>query len=213
VALFAAGLAGGLFWSLRDRPGADHSPPAGPSAAVTPVLERLELYVQRPPVEGLRLVSGGRECDVPALEPLKPGQVFKLEGQFRRPTHWYLLWFDSAGKMTVQAHSERRQTRVEYPAGNVGVPVHPDDPAGVHLLLLVAGAVPPAAGKGRLQAHLGDVGAPPARLPPNWARVLRGAGDPLAFPAPLPSAYLDRIVARMPPGLAAVHALFLESVK
>jgi hypothetical protein len=180
-----------------------------------PSLERLELYVerQRDPSEFRTLVAGGAERDLGPLAPLGPGDGLRLEGHFRQPTYWYLLWFDTAGVLTVEARAAVEQTAVEFPAGNLVATVDPVNPAGVHLLLLVAGRVPPETAPGGIQERLGRVGKPPCVLPAAHARLLRGAGDPVAPSATLPSAYLSEIQARMPEGLRAVHGLFFRTVK
>src|SRR5262249_20267003 len=82
----------------------------------TIVLERLELGVfpENADPDGWELLKDGKEqALVRPIPSLRPATSFKLHGQFRRPTYWYLLWFDTAGEVAVAARAPDRQTELE----------------------------------------------------------------------------------------------------
>jgi hypothetical protein len=182
-----------------------------------PLLEYLALFVQRggQPLDSRNLVFRGLGRDVRRLAPLKPGDSFQLRGEFRQPTYWYVLWFDTAGAVTVSESSRGRQQGVVFPADPATpfVTVNEADPPGVHLVLLGAGSLPPEAAADRLLAQLRGTGKPPLEEPPQAGYLLRGPGEKVAAPPSWPVAYLDRIQSRMPRDLEAVHALFFQTVK
>jgi hypothetical protein len=181
-------------------------------------LENLRLYVLR---KGDNtplyrdLVSKGAEQDLePLAPPLRPVDQFRLVGQLNRPAYWYLVWIDTGGAVTVPVHSEGKQTAVRYPTReDLWANVDPDDPPGVHLLLLVAGSIAPDQGKPQLEAQLKGVGRPPPVLPRRWSVVVRGAREKLGPGIVLPSDYLQAVETRLPAGLEPVHGLFLPAVK
>jgi hypothetical protein len=178
----------------------------------------LRLYVRRQGDQGTfyrDLVSKGAEPELePLSPPLRPVDDFRLVGQLNRPAYWYLVWIDTGADVSVPAYSEGMQTAVRYPAReDRSANVDPDDPPGVHLLLLVAGDVAPERGKPLLEEQLKGVGRPPPVLPRRWSVVVRGAREKLAPGIPLPSDYLQAVEARLPPGLEPVHGMFLPAVK
>jgi hypothetical protein len=185
--------------------------PDPPPAPVT--LKRMEMYIQRPGdgerVDSCLLVARGEEEDVPPINPLRANDGLKLVSQFSEPSYWYLLWFDTRGNVKVQAHSNHQESWMEYPTDANYVTVDKDDPAGVHLLLLVAGATPPGEGTRLLEEQLRGVGKPPQVLPPRWSQ-LRGGGREYSGPR-VPLAYLKDIEDKLPQGLKSMHALFLSS--
>src|SRR5262249_5331904 len=163
--LLTAVLALGLFYSLTPRPDSQ-TPVAGAVAA--PVLERLELYL-RPqdaaPERRLLVSCGAEQALGPPIPPLGPKDCFKLHGQFRQPTHWYLLWLDTAGAVEVSACAEQPQTALEYPVRECvdkecWATVDENNPPGVHLLLVVTGGIPPGQGCQQLLDSLRRVGKP-----------------------------------------------------
>jgi serine/threonine protein kinase len=181
------------------------------------VLKQMTLYVRRgndQEVYFKKLITDSREQDPePIQPPLGPKDDFQLVGAFDRPTFWYLLWFDTRGRVTVAAKSDRPQAEVEYPIGEM-VSVDEADPAGVHVLVLAAGTVPAEEGAALLERRLQGVGQPPRQLPQRWAVQLRGPGGTRPAPSNLHlSKYLQAIEDRMPPGLEMVHMLFLQTTK
>jgi serine/threonine protein kinase len=181
-------------------------------------LESLRLYVRRngdtEQVFYRDLVAAGpAEEPAPLSPPLGPRDDFKLLGRFNRPTYWYLVWLDSAGKSEVVAASDGKQRDVEYPVGNQFVRVSADDPPGVHLLLLVTGTVAPAEGRELLRDRLAGIGKPPAALPHRWSDQVRGPTSTPGVPLEPPEKYLRAVTERLPPGLEAMHALFLPAVQ
>jgi hypothetical protein len=183
------------------------------------VLKEMKFYVRRGANDHLELnelVVNGVEQELEPIEPpLAPEDDFKLIGQFKQPTYWYLLWFDTAGLVEVAAHADASGTKIQYPIRDGKMQsVNPTDPPGVHLLVVVAGSVPPAQGVGVVGAlvhHLQGVGKPPAQLPKRWSLDLRGAGGQRSGPSNLQSDYLQSIKDRLPPGLEPVHFVFLQT--
>lgn len=92
------------------------------------------------------------------------------------------------------------------------VSVDPEDPPGVHLLLLLAGPLSPAEAVPLLEQQLAEVGKPPA-LPRHWSVPLRGPVQKQGAPLELPASYLERIAEQLPQGWSAVHALFVPAVR
>jgi hypothetical protein len=207
-------------------PGPPPVPATAPEAAC-PGLQELTLLVQRgagrPGVaryERHRLVARGAEQEVAHLTPLAPADSFRLEGAFEQPASWHLVWVDTNGRVTVAESCARRQRAVAYPGGPGPEfqRVDPRDPPGVHLLLLVAGPLPPAQAKAQLEVRLAGLGKPPGGPAPGWARLLsvepgplRGPGERVPAAEGWPEFYLRQARERMPPGLTAVHALFLPT--
>lgn len=220
--LVVAALGSGWLWApwFRQSPSSSLSPRW--PVAVSPRLQELILAIERSDDgngetrgETHGLVVQGREAEFGRLAPLGPKDTFRLEGEFQQPTYWYVLWFDTAGVMKVEECSPERRPKLEFPADPVEnmVSVNPADPAGVHLLLLVAGSVPPNIAEPQLTAQLGGVGKPPFQEPPPATHLLRGAGARVASKTPLASDYLKQLQDNMPTGLEAVYALFLQTVK
>lgn len=163
------------------------------------------------------LVKDGVE-QLPRLpDPLGPQDDFGLKGRFERPTSWYLLWFDTQGDVLVAAQSPGPRAEVRYPAREDRLMgVNRTDPPGVHLLMLVAGALPPGNGAELLEKNLHGIGKPPAALPQLWAAPIhvRGPGEetPTAHTTS-PRVYLRTVAARLPEGVRPVHAIFLKTGK
>jgi hypothetical protein len=176
-------------------------------------LKRMEMYIQRdgngPKIEPYLLVASGEELEPPPINPLRARDGLKLVAQFSEPSYWYLLWFDTRGQVKVQAHSNHQESGMEYPAGANYVSIDEADPAGIHLLLLVAGSTPPGEGTRLLEEQLRSLGKPPQVLPPRWSQ-LRGGG-PVIPGGTVPLTYLNNIDAQLPQGLKSLHALFLSS--
>jgi serine/threonine protein kinase len=184
-------------------------------------LETLRFTVRRDNNDDRRfyrdLVRGGAgQAPEPIDPPLHiPKDDFRLDGRFTRATYWYVVWIDTAGKVEVVGHSEGKQADVRYPVRTDRMAsVDQADAAGIHLLVLVAGTVPPAEGVDRLTGQLRDVGLPPQILPRRWVVEPRGAGKEREAPPGLESsAYLKGIGERMPPGLEPIQVLFLRTEK
>ena len=107
----------------------------------------------------------------PELDPLTADDDFKLHAEFNRPTHWYLVWIDTVGAVQVVAHSQQPERVAEYPAGNNLIGVNRQDPAGTHLLLLLAGDRNPQEVQDQLRQRLQDVGTPPTVPYPQDVQV------------------------------------------
>lgn len=187
----------------------------------SPVLEDLRITVRRDGKDNqlyyLDLVLRGTPQEPEPLDPplRVPWDDFQLTGRFARPTCWYLVWIDTAGKVSVEGRSEGKQAEIRYPAsaGHMAS-VDPVDPAGVHLLALVAGSLPPSEGEVALTGQLQTMGRPPQAVSRRWAAQLRGpGGERAAPPGPEAAGYLDQLTERIPPGLELVHVLFLRTEK
>jgi hypothetical protein len=129
-----------------------------------PSLRELEIFVRRNRNdEGIikyKLVHSGKEQDTPEVDPLGPHDDFHITAAFSRPTYWYLIWFDSAGQVNLVAHSKQPTLVASYPMGDTMVSVNPADPKGHHLLLLLAGTLPPQQAVVSLEQSFRDFGAP-----------------------------------------------------
>jgi hypothetical protein len=115
----------------------------------------------------------------------------------------------------VVAKSAAPQAEMAYPLGEM-VSVNPDDPPGVHALVLMASRSSHSKDAELLEARYRERGewAPPAQLPQRWAVKLRGPGGTRPAPSNLyPSKYVQAIKDRMPPGFELVYILFLETKK
>jgi hypothetical protein len=186
-----------------------------------PALEALRFTVRRDGDNGRvffrDLVSGGAGLEPGPIEPALhvPQDDFRLVGRFRQPTCWYLVWIDTSGRAKVEGHSEGKRAEVRYPASaDRMAPVDSSDPAGVHLLVLIAGAVPPPEGEHQLAARLAGVGPPPQVMPRRWCAQFRGAGVERPAPPDLESSgYLQDIEERIPAGLRPVYYVFLPTEK
>jgi hypothetical protein len=217
----AAGLVLGLSLFALRQGGAQQLP--------SPVLKEMTIHVRRggdnDRIAPYQLLVKGQE-KIPSIEPLGPKDDFKLSGEFDRPTYWYLLWIDTNGMTTIAALSEIPEARVEYPKANDMVEADPADPAGVHVLMLVAGTALSAEavqqlerklserrGPGRQNPVLGN--KPPAQMPTRWALVVRGPGS--TNPGPAGGLdwdeYLQHIQAKMPPGVEPAYVVFLQTKK
>jgi hypothetical protein len=205
--VLAAGAAG-LWWRLS-RP-----------EAAAPALDELVIFIQRQGPDGATqekqtIIRSGKEANADPIAPLGPRDAFMLRAQFPRPTYWYLLWFDTRGRVKVEKRSRGRQTLMDFPGRNSMSPVAADDPAGMHLLLLVAGALDlDARGIERLEKEMRSVGRPPQQvLPATCSTLHRGAGPPVTPAGRSPADYLQQLGARLPRGLQPVQDLFLPTVK
>jgi tRNA A-37 threonylcarbamoyl transferase component Bud32 len=191
-----------------------------PDPAVNPgpvVLKEMTIYVRRGADHEVpdyrELVKNGRDLEAePIRPPLSSKDDFQLTGAFERPMFWYLVWFDTRGEVTVAAQSDVRQAKVEYPSGEKMMSVNPDDPPGVHALVLMASRGARTEGAELLEKRFHGIGRPPTQLPQGRAVKLRGPGGERPAPSNLyPSKYLQAIKERMPPGLEFVYVLFLET--
>jgi serine/threonine protein kinase len=180
-------------------------------------LSRLEIWLgsAQPPSHLVyrELIRDGKDEHLGPLPALRSTDGLKVQGQLNRAGHWYVVWIDTNGKVTVAASSRGEQTEVEYPRrkdphSDALARASPKDPKGFHLLLLAAGDVPPEKGTPLLQKQLARVGKPPAF---TWAGKLRGPEE-VELPGELPPAYLARINNLMPQGLRPVYALFFQTV-
>ena len=178
-------------------------------------VEKAVLFVRRHgddlSVQKLLLEPGAGKSN-PELDPLAADDDFKLQTEFNRPTHWYLVWIDTEGVVAVVAHSQQPERAAEYPAGNKLVGVDPKDRPGTHLLLLLASDRNPREVQDQLPQRLHDVGAPPMVPYPQDVQV-RGAGAVKSTTANLDPGYLKKIEQRLPEGVHWVDQLYLPTVK
>jgi serine/threonine protein kinase len=214
IALVAAGL---VLSAVAFYAGQQWLQTAGPS--VSPVLEDFQLLIVRDgkkKPERFNLVSEGVVQRPEPRDPLRPKDAFRLEGRFRQATYCYVVWFDTAGAIEVEALSRQPQPGLEYPipkdADNFQM-VNPDDPKGVHLILVVAGALAPEAGKPLLEDRLRRARLGPAPAAPSLdeAPELRGAGSRRPADTSPTGRYLQAIKDQLPPGLEAVQPVFLTT--
>ena len=177
-------------------------------------LAELEFYVSRggepDDVRGHSLVVDGRDQEVEFLA-LGPSDAFKLQGRLTGPTYWYLLWFDTAGVVSIAARAAYPSKTFEYPEGDRDmIRVSTSDPEGIHLLVLVTGSLPPEGALKPLEERVATLGKPPEVRPGRWSQ-LRGAGSTRRVDVTLPAQFLRRIEGRLPEGLVLSHALFLST--
>jgi serine/threonine protein kinase len=71
-------------------------------------------------------------------QPLAPSGIFKIRGALSQKAFWHLVWFDTAGAVSVVASSREATADVSYPEDRDDFQsVSPADPAGTHLLALI----------------------------------------------------------------------------
>jgi hypothetical protein len=148
----------------------------------------------------------------PELDPLASDDDFKIRVEFNRPTHWCLVWIDTAGVVDVVTHSQQPERLAEYPAGDNLVGVNPRDPPGVHLLLLLASNRKPQEFQDEVRQRLDDVGPPPT-VPYSQDVRVRGAGAEKQTRANLDPGYWERLKQRLPVGVYGVNQIYLPTVK
>jgi hypothetical protein len=181
------------------------------------VVQQSVLFVRRnrddKNIERLTLTSrhDGHEA---ALRPLGLRDDFKFHAALNRPSNWYLVWLDTNGRVEIAARSEQPEKIVQYPAGNKMVSVDPDDPAGLHLLLLLVSDRPSGDIVSELQESLADVGAPrmTAGQPPPLA-LTRGSGSIQATTVNLDPDYFRRVEEKLPRRVRWVQQLYLPTEK
>jgi len=148
----------------------------------------------------------------PIDPPLMPKDDFKLKGRLNRPASWALLWFDTAGKVGVVAQADKLEETVEYPVRpDRMVSVDPADPAGIHLLLLVASDAVPVETVA-LADPLQGVSVRLSALPKRWSVQLRGPGEEHAVQPSLEIAeFLRSVRSRLPAGWEPVYLVLLAA--
>jgi len=157
-------------------------------------------------------IDPGQEPE-PIDPPLGPRDHFRLEGRLNRPAYWCLFWFDTTAEVNAVAESTGAWTEVHYPPrGDRMMSVSPEDPPGVHLLVLVAGAAAPDGGKealiGRLRGMTGRVTV----LPKRWSFQTRGPGGEQVAPPTLQMAdFLRAVQRRLPEGLEPIQLVSLQT--
>lgn len=133
---------------------------------------------------------------------------FYLDGQFTRPTAWWVVCLEPDGEPGLVHQSTAVSAALRAP------PYRADDekqlfymagrpkPPGVCLLVFLVGAV---AGdrKGEIESALTGLGRPDSALPPE-GYVVRGETSEEAASTAADVGYLDRLRARIPPGLTLV---------
>jgi len=193
------------------------------------VLEQLAFSFIRNGTRDTHLVvTAGRPTAKRPAAPLGPDDVFVIEGRFERPTFWYVVWVDPTGAVEVIEASANSRTNLRFPLEpDSGAYPDPKDPPGTHLVLLIAGAIPSAEAKSRLEDLLRGLPKPPAIQPEEpWHCTLVGSSEsqeiatatrggkakPLAPGHRLPSDYLADIRQRLRgAAVQPVHAFFLST--
>jgi tRNA A-37 threonylcarbamoyl transferase component Bud32 len=190
-----------------------------PQVLAGAVLKDLEIRVRRERNDKRialhSLLVDGREQELKAIDPpLGPEDDFTLTGDFDRSTYWYLLWFDTAGVVTVAEHGKVPGTRVQYPEWPNMQEVDRTNPLGVHVLLLAASTVHPDQVVRQVEARFKNFGkTPPSQPPERWALRPRGPGRTNPGPANLAAwqRYLGAIESKLPPGLKPAQWIFLQT--
>jgi serine/threonine protein kinase len=226
VVLVAAAI-GAAVWVFRSvfqhptvasRRPTDASQPDPVDTQIPPVAVReATLFVRRGgddnAMERLTL-SGSHNESERTFKPLGPNDDFKLNVEFDRPTYWYVVWLDTKGVVEVAAHAQQPEKIVEYPGGNHLVSVDPSDPAGVHLILVLASDLPPDKIETQLRHRLVGVGPPSTVLGMNQPLgVTRGAGSIQSTTANLDPHYFQRVEERLPAGVHWVQQVYLPTEK
>jgi serine/threonine protein kinase len=209
--------------SISTPPATKTEPPV-PAPFTAPALDRLDFYFDRG--DGTKdthhLVAAARGLAAASAEPLGRKDSFVIDGRFHRPTYWYVVWIDTSGVVDVLEASPDQRSDFRYPLAPRGR-AYPDeeDPPGSHVILVVAGALPPDEAKVLLKERLGKIGKPPAlhRGEP-WHYPLVADGEPTrsgrfkqADPGNLwPSDYLADVQQRLRDFPAQpLHAFFLST--
>jgi len=148
--LFVAG-AGGLAWPLLSQSfgpkglaqGVKKAEVLAPGFSAPP-LERLFFYFDRNGFKEERhLVTAGRGTHDVSAEPLGPKDSFVIDGRFRQPTYWYVVWIDTAGVVDVMEVSPDERSDLRFPIDPRGRAYpNPQDPPGTHLILVAGGSTP-----------------------------------------------------------------------
>jgi hypothetical protein len=146
---------------------------------------------------------------VEPLEPLQANDDFKLMVRFSRPTYWCLVWFDTAGIVSVADQAARRTDSIDYPAVEKFMPVNPVDPEGKHWLALIAGDH--VVDSAQLEQRLAELARSADRVEAGVFE--RGAGNPRESEAMLPHTFLTEISRKLPDRLAAVQLIPLQTAK
>jgi hypothetical protein len=182
-----------------------------------PSLEQADLFIRRSgndsKVEDYPLIHTQREISTDSIYPLKNQDDLKLVARFTRPVYWYLIWFDTKGVVKIVAGSYRAERNVEYPTGKDFVAVDANDPAGLHLILLVASYQPTASLLYKIEKNLGKIGPPPSRLLQFEVelRGQRGSGSIRKSTQEFVETYLNTIDDTLPKGVEQILALFLPT--
>jgi serine/threonine protein kinase len=170
-------------------------------------LRSLKMYVKRSDqsVESRDLVIDGR---MQAVQPaaIHANDAFQIEGELDRDAVWYVLWFDTAGRVALEATSSSPTINLRYPEAGATT-VNSADPDGVHLLLIVANDSLPTSGQPQLVDRLTDIGPPPRTLPQGFSGQVRGAGATVEL-GDTPTTFLRDVELRLPRGFAIVHGIF-----
>jgi tRNA A-37 threonylcarbamoyl transferase component Bud32 len=172
------------------------------------------LRVLSPGKGGMRypLVDEGRSREFP-LPTLVEGNRFKIVATLDSPTPWYLVWFDTKGKVSLADFSLSPSAKVEFPRSKVNgdglISVDSNDPAGTHLFLLIAGTLPEDFEVHQLEKRLSSIGMPPQDIPIEFNSILVGSKVTTSTKQPSLENYLRNIDSRLPKGLTSRWQLFL----
>ena len=164
------------------------------------------------------LVEHGHQKNLEPIDPLKPEQAIKFFASLSRAVGWHLLWFDTKGRASIVASAPVPVRIVDYPAGDQLMPVDPNDPPGVHALVLVVDTNTPNVGRDALLSKVAAIGKPPDRILPQWAGtpasmgVSRGEGRPIRSPELEPVAYFGHIRDTLPNGYVVLYLVTFRTV-
>jgi hypothetical protein len=185
-----------------------HSPPIDDV-----VVRKSTLFVRRrgddQTIERITLTDHPQDNPL-AEHPLRGTDDFKLRAELSRAAHWCLVWLDTRGQVQIATRSEKPESVVEFPAGDHMVGVDPQDPPGLHLLLLVATDGPARDIEAELQSRLGQLGKPRG-VPADRLVATRGAGQVNPTAVHLDPAYFERLEARLPGTVRLVQQLYLPT--
>jgi serine/threonine protein kinase len=208
---------------------------SSPSAAnVDPMQwEHLDLFIQNAgkntPIKYSLASSENREF-IPPFRPLRADDAFRIEGVLANPVPWVVVWIDTAGKFELHLDDGQGTSRevvfpVSPPTDPKAITVNPNDPKGVHLVLLLASTgemSTAAAGEPiwhELQRLTTQQWAPPPPIASGvWlprsngsgaTSEWRGAGGSVSMPTQ--RSYLDMVQSRLPKGIVPIAGIFLQT--
>jgi hypothetical protein len=142
-----------------------------------------------------------------------PGLHFRIEGRFRQPEPWWLLWLNPLGKLQSPVSPGKPQRDIGYPLDGSTTSIDARGPAGTHVLLLMteSDAGTDDAKQQLVTAFKGIGPAPPVGLtfwwPSNGKGTLRGSGDKDATT----QEYVANLNHLVPPGLTLRAVVFVPS--
>ena len=128
-----------------------------------PALASLIFYIVRNETrESHEIIAAGRPRPAERTEPLGPDDSFAIVGRLRGRAYWYVVWFDTRGAVEVVGASPHPSQDFRFPLDPYAR-AEPDkkDPPGTHLVLVVAGPLPPDEVERQLKKSLQGITSPP----------------------------------------------------